>query len=47
MERKRVTIERAKVEAKDDPVAIFTEWTSEADEKAFGSLQERGKTFPL
>lgn len=31
-----VIIER--VETQDDPFATFTEWASEADEKAYGSL---------
>jgi antitoxin PrlF len=37
-EGKRVVIERAGNTAEDDPFATFTEWASEADEKAYGSL---------
>jgi antitoxin PrlF len=37
-EGKRVVIERALTEAEDDPFATFTEWSSEADEKAYRSL---------
>jgi antitoxin PrlF len=35
---KRVTIEKAERQAEDDPFAVFTEWSSEADEKAYGNL---------
>jgi antitoxin PrlF len=38
MEGKRVLIERAKIEGEDDPFATFSEWSSEADEDAYGSL---------
>ena len=34
----KVVIERAASDAQDDPFATFTEWASEADEKAYGSL---------
>jgi antitoxin PrlF len=34
----RVVIERAAAKAEDDPFAIFTEWGSEADEKAYRNL---------
>ena len=34
----RVVIERVKNETEDDPFATFTEWSSEADERAYGSL---------
>ena len=37
-EGKRVVIERASNTVEDDPFATFTEWASEADEKAYGSL---------
>jgi antitoxin PrlF len=37
-EGKRVVIERARTEVEDDPFATFTEWASEADEKAYRSL---------
>jgi len=33
-----VTIERAGRPHEDDPFAVFTEWASEEDEKAYGSL---------
>jgi antitoxin PrlF len=35
---KRISIERARTEAEDDPFATFDEWASDADEKAYGSL---------
>lgn len=35
----RVVIERASAEADDDPFAIFTEWSGEADEKAYSALK--------
>jgi antitoxin PrlF len=38
MEEGRVTIERAKLEAEDDPFATFGEWAGEADDKAYRSL---------
>jgi antitoxin PrlF len=38
VEGNRVTIERAKTEAEDDPFATFSEWSSKADEDAYGSL---------
>ena len=38
IEGKRVTIERARTEAEDDPFATFGEWASDADEAAYGSL---------
>ena len=34
----RVVIERVSSEAEDDPFATFTEWASEADERAYKSL---------
>jgi antitoxin PrlF len=37
-EGKRVLIERVSTDAEDDPFATFTEWASEADEAAYGSL---------
>ena len=37
-EGNRVVIERARTEAEDDPFATFTEWASEADDKAYRSL---------
>jgi antitoxin PrlF len=33
-----VTIEKAGRQTEDDPFAVFTEWSSEADEKAYGKL---------
>jgi AbrB family looped-hinge helix DNA binding protein len=33
-----VQIAKAENTAQDDPFAVFTEWSSEADEKAYGSL---------
>ena len=33
-----VKIERAGRPLEEDPFAVFTEWASEEDEKAFGSL---------
>jgi antitoxin PrlF len=38
VEGDRVTIERAKTQAEDDPFATFSEWSSKADEDAYGSL---------
>jgi antitoxin PrlF len=38
IEGKRISIERAKTDAEDDPFATFDEWASEADEKAYRSL---------
>jgi len=38
MENNRVVIERANNEVEDDPFAMFTEWASEADERAYKSL---------
>lgn len=37
MTAKGVTIEKAHAQA-DDPFASFTEWSGEADERAFGKL---------
>jgi antitoxin PrlF len=34
----RVVIERITGEAEDDPFAAFSEWASEADERAYKSL---------
>jgi len=33
-----VQIAKAENTAQDDPFAVFTEWSSEADEKAYGKL---------
>jgi antitoxin PrlF len=33
-----VQIAKAENTAQDDPFAVFTEWSSEADEKAYGHL---------
>ena len=33
-----VQIAKAEKSAQDDPFAVFTEWSSEADEKAYGKL---------
>jgi antitoxin PrlF len=33
-----VQIAKADKTAQDDPFAVFTEWSSEADEKAYGDL---------
>jgi antitoxin PrlF len=37
-EGNRVVIERVKSGAEDDPFATFTEWASDADERAYKSL---------
>jgi antitoxin PrlF len=34
----RVVLERVSTEAEEDPFAVFTEWSGEADEKAYSSL---------
>jgi antitoxin PrlF len=34
----RVVLERVSAEAEEDPFAVFTEWSGEADEKAYSSL---------
>ncbi len=33
-----VVLEKATEFVEDDPFAVFTEWASEADEKAYGNL---------
>jgi antitoxin PrlF len=33
-----VSIRKAERASDDDPFAVFTEWSGEADEKAYGSL---------
>jgi antitoxin PrlF len=33
-----IKIEKAERQTEDDPFAVFTEWSSEADEKAYGTL---------
>jgi antitoxin PrlF len=33
-----VRIEKAERQIEDDPFAVFTEWSSAADEKAYGKL---------
>jgi antitoxin PrlF len=38
LEKNGVVIERVHDEAQDDPFATFTEWASEADERAYKSL---------
>lgn len=38
VEGKRVVIERVGTKAESDPFATFTEWSGEADEKAYRSL---------
>ena len=35
---KGVVIEKALTQIEDDPFAVFSEWSSEADEKAYGKL---------
>ena len=35
---KGVVIEKAATQIEDDPFAVFSEWLSEADEKAYGKL---------
>lgn len=35
---KGVILEKAMESVEDDPFAVFTEWASEADEKAYGNL---------
>ncbi len=37
-EKDRVVLERVSTQAEDDPFAAFTEWASEADERAYKSL---------
>ncbi len=38
VDKDRIVIEKVKNEAEDDPFATFTEWSSEADERAYKSL---------
>ena len=38
MTDKGVVIEKANDQPEDDPFALFTEWSSAADEKAYGNL---------
>ena len=38
MEGDRVVLERVQDKSEDDPFATFTEWASEADERAYKSL---------
>jgi len=38
VEKDRIVIEKVKTQAEDDPFATFTEWSSEADERAYKSL---------
>ena len=33
-----IKIEKAERQSEDDPFTVFTEWSSEADEKAYGKL---------
>ena len=33
-----IKIEKAERQSEDDPFAVFTEWSSTADEKAYGKL---------
>ncbi|MBI2719063.1 MAG: type II toxin-antitoxin system PrlF family antitoxin [Rhizobiales bacterium] len=35
---KGVVIEKAERPSEDDPFAVFTEWSGEADERAYGKL---------
>ncbi len=35
---KGVMIEKAAAQIEDDPFAVFSEWSSDADEKAYGEL---------
>ena len=35
---KGVVIEKATAQVEDDPFAVFNEWSSAADEKAYGKL---------
>ncbi|MBL6936221.1 MAG: AbrB/MazE/SpoVT family DNA-binding domain-containing protein [Alphaproteobacteria bacterium] len=37
-ENNRIVIEKVRGEAEDDPFATFTEWSSEADERAYKNL---------
>lgn len=37
-ENNRIVIEKVRDEAEDDPFATFTEWSSEADERAYKNL---------
>lgn len=38
MTSKGVVLEKANEALEDDPFAVFSEWASEADEKAYGNL---------
>jgi antitoxin PrlF len=38
VENDRILIEKVRGDAEDDPFAAFSEWSSEADERAFKSL---------
>ena len=38
VDKDRIMIEKVRSEAEDDPFAAFTEWSSEADERAYKSL---------
>ena len=38
MSDKGIMIEKARESNEDDPFATFSEWSSEADEKAYGKL---------
>ncbi len=38
VENDRIVIEKVRGETEDDPFATFTEWASEADERAYKSL---------
>ena len=38
MTEKGVFIKKAKTGVEDDPFAVFTEWTSAADDEAYGDL---------
>ena len=37
-ENNRIVIEKVRGETEDDPFATFTEWSSEADERAYKDL---------
>jgi antitoxin PrlF len=38
VDKERVVIEKVRGDVDDDPFAAFTEWSSDADERAFKSL---------
>lgn len=45
IERDRVIVTKASPSSTDDPFALFSEWSTDADAKAFAHLQEPGADF--